>query len=275
MVLQPFMPTCLLAATRDASVPMSAEESFSTLTDRRMSGMKGWVYLAGAPPGTELRVRPSPAKAAGEAMRKSAAAAPAALEERELRGEDAGNGRDGSVSFGDHFRTELSVRSISGLFIYPLFPGSKDDENGARLGPRSSPSPIRSRDLSIVDTGCRIGRRDRRRASIASRASPTRARWGREKHARFSRFRDFPEICRRDGPATYADFCSLAAALVALTWATARTVVLAATANIFLRDDEVGCVNGVDNRKPEEEESRQGRVGKLALGQSDASMNGP
>ena len=62
---------------------------------------------------------------------------------------------------------------------------------------------------------------------------------------------------------------------MALTWATARTVVLAATANIFLRDDEVGCVNGVDNRKPEEEESRQGRVGKLALGQSDASMNGP
>ena len=59
---------------------------------------------------------------------------------------------------------------------------------------------------------------------------------------------------------TYADFCSLAAALVALTWATARTVVLAATANIFLRDDEVGCVNGVDNRKPEEEESR-GKTG--------------
>ena len=259
MVLQPFMPSCLLAATRDASVPMSAEESFSTLTERRMSGMKGWVYLAGAPPGTELRVRPSPAKAAGEAMRKSAAAAPAALEERELRGEDAGNGRDGSVSFGDH-TSELSVRSISGLCIYPLFPGSKDDENGARLGPRSSPSPIRSRDLSIVDTGCRIARRDRRRATIASRASPTRARWGREKHARCSRFRDFPEICRRDGPATYADFCSLAAALVALTWATARTVVLAATANIFLRDDEVGCVNGVDNRKPEEEESR-GKTG--------------
>jgi hypothetical protein len=211
-----------------------------------------------------LRVRPS-AKAAGEAMRKSAAAAPAALEERELRGEDAGNGRDGSVSFGDH-TSELSVRSISGLCIYPLFPGStsgregKDDENGARLGPRSSPSPIRSRDRRIVDTGCRIARRDRRRASIASRASPTRARWGREKHARFSRFRDFPEICRRDGPATYADFCSLAAALVALTWATARTVVLAATANIFLRDDEVGCVNGVDNRKPEEEESRERRV---------------
>ena len=48
--------------------------------------------------------------------------------------------------------------------------------------------------------------------------------------------------------------------MVALTWATARTVVLAATANIFLRDDEVGCVNGVDNRKPEEEESREGRV---------------
>ena len=232
MVLQPFMPTCLLAATRDASVPMSAEESFSTLTERRMSGMKGWVYLAGAPPGVELRVRPS-AKAAGEAMRKSAAAAPAALEERELRGEDAGNGRDGSVSFGDH-TSELSVRSISGLCIYPLFPGSKDDENGARLGPRSSPSPIRSRDLSIVDTGCRIARRDRRRATIASRASPTRARWGREKHARCSRFRDFPEICRRDGPATYADFCSLAAALVALTWATAR--------------------------KPEEEESR-GKTG--------------
>ena len=164
------------------------------------------------------------------------------------------------------------MRSISGLFIYPLFPGSKDDENGARLGPRSSPSPIRSRDLRIVDTGCRIGRRDRRRASIASRASPTRARWGREKHARFSQFRDFPEICRRDGPATYADFCSLAAALVALTWATARTVVLAATANIFLRDDEVGCVNGVDNRKPEEEESREER-GKLALGQSGSSLN--
>lgn len=48
--------------------------------------------------------------------------------------------------------------------------------------------------------------------------------------------------------------------MVALTWATARTVVLAATANIFLRDDEVGCVNGVDNRKPEEEESRERRV---------------
>ena len=47
---------------------------------------------------------------------------------------------------------------------------------------------------------------------------------------------------------------------------------LAATANIFLRDDEVGCVNGVDNRKPEEEESREER-GKLALGQSGSSLN--
>ena len=120
MVLQPFRPTCLLAATRDASVPMSAEESFSTWTERRMSGMKGWVYLAGAPPGVELRVRPS-AKAAGEAMRKSAAAAPAALEERELRGEDAGNGRDGSVSFGDRFRS-FSALDIRVIYL-STFPG--------------------------------------------------------------------------------------------------------------------------------------------------------
>ena len=121
MVLQSFRPTCLLAATRDASVPMSAEASFSTLTERRMSGMKGWVYLAGAPPGVELRVRPSPAKAAGEAMRKSAAAAPAALEERELRGEDAGNGRHGSVSFGDHVRT-FSALDIRVMYL-STFPG--------------------------------------------------------------------------------------------------------------------------------------------------------
>ena len=62
--------------------------------------------------------------------------------------------------------------------------------------------------------------------------------------------RNFPEICRHDGRATYEDFCSLAATLVALTWATARTVVLAATANIFLCDDEVGCVNGDRERNP-------------------------
>jgi len=79
------------------------------------------VYLAGAPPGVELRVRPSPAKAAGEAMRKSAAAAPAALEERELRGEDAGNGRDGSVSFGDHVRT-FSALDIRVMYL-STFPG--------------------------------------------------------------------------------------------------------------------------------------------------------
>jgi hypothetical protein len=54
-------------------------------------------------------------------MRKSAAAAPAALEERELRGEDAGNGRDGSVSFGDHFRT-FSALDIRVMYL-STFPG--------------------------------------------------------------------------------------------------------------------------------------------------------
>ena len=37
MVLQPFMPTCLLAETRAASVEMSAEESSSTSTTGRGS----------------------------------------------------------------------------------------------------------------------------------------------------------------------------------------------------------------------------------------------
>jgi hypothetical protein len=37
MVLQLFMPFCLLAATRAASVEMSAEESFSTSTTGRGS----------------------------------------------------------------------------------------------------------------------------------------------------------------------------------------------------------------------------------------------
>ena len=46
MVLQPFMPTCLLGATRAASVEMSAEESFSTWTTGRPSGTNGCEYLA-------------------------------------------------------------------------------------------------------------------------------------------------------------------------------------------------------------------------------------
>jgi hypothetical protein len=54
-------------------------------------------------------------------MRKSAAAAPAALEERELRGEDAGNGRDRSVSFSDHFRT-FSALDIRVIYL-STFPG--------------------------------------------------------------------------------------------------------------------------------------------------------
>ena len=104
MVLQPFMPTCLLGATRAASVEMSAEESFSTDTTGRPSGMNGCVYLAGAPLGTYWMVRPS-ARAAGDAMRKSAAAAPAALEERELFAEGGeGERREGK---------EVSARSIA------------------------------------------------------------------------------------------------------------------------------------------------------------------
>jgi hypothetical protein len=43
------------------------------------------------------------------------------LEERELRGEDAGNGRDGSVSFGDHFRT-FSALDIRVMYL-STFPG--------------------------------------------------------------------------------------------------------------------------------------------------------
>jgi hypothetical protein len=83
MVLQFFAPTCLLAAMRAFSVEMSAEESFSTSTTGRGS-KKGCSYLPGAEFVLFRMVRPS-ANAAGEAKRKSAAAAPAALEESELR----------------------------------------------------------------------------------------------------------------------------------------------------------------------------------------------
>ena len=104
MVLQFLRPTCLLADTRAASVEMSAEESFSTMTTGRPSGTNGCAYLAGAPLGTYWMVRPS-ARAAGDAMRKSAAAAPAALEERELFAEGGeGERREGK---------EVSARSIA------------------------------------------------------------------------------------------------------------------------------------------------------------------
>lgn len=86
MVLQFLAPFCLFAATRAASVEISAEESNSTSTTGRGS-KKGCSYLPGAELVEFRRVRPS-ACAVGEANRKSAAAAPAALEERELLGRE-------------------------------------------------------------------------------------------------------------------------------------------------------------------------------------------
>ena len=125
MVLQPFMPTCLLGATRAASVEMSAEESFSTWTTGRPSGTNGCEYLAGAPLGTYWMVRPS-ARAAGDATRKSAAAAPAALEERELREGGEGERREGKEVSADRDGGRFSS-SYPG-FRYPLFRDPKPRE---------------------------------------------------------------------------------------------------------------------------------------------------
>ena len=54
MVLQLFMPFCLLAATRAASVEISAEESFSTSTTGR-GIVEGLLVLAGRGVGAVLQ----------------------------------------------------------------------------------------------------------------------------------------------------------------------------------------------------------------------------
>lgn len=106
----PLVPT----AMREASVPMSAEDTLSAMTTGRGS-KKGWVYLPGALLVLFKSTRPSPARAAGEERRKRAAAAPAALEDRVLSRDDEtivperrGRGRVLSAK-SDAFRSEIQT----------------------------------------------------------------------------------------------------------------------------------------------------------------------
>ena len=150
MVLQPFMPTCLLGATRAASVEMSAEESFSTWTTGRPSGTNGCESLAGAPLGTYWMVRPS-ARAAGDATRKSAAAAPAALEERELREGGEGERREGKEVSADRDggRIFLVISGFSISTFSAIRNRGKRGEDGAAKTPRAVPSLNRTRDRCV------------------------------------------------------------------------------------------------------------------------------
>ena len=256
MVLQPFMPTCLLGATRAASVEMSAEESFSTWTTGRPSGTNGCEYLAGAPLGTYWMVRPS-ARAAGDATRKSAAAAPAALEERELREGGEGERREGKEVSADRNGRRIFLVDISGFSI-STFSAIGTEGSAAKTARRAVRAPRRRRNGPEIDalSRCRVDSE----VFLGAHGRPRRTRglpdggWAGKTRPDFARERVpllavSPKYAGTMG-ATYEDFCSLAATLVALTWATARTVVLAATANIFLCDDEVGCVNGDRERNP-------------------------
>ena len=191
-------------------------------------------------PGAELvpfcRVRPS--ARAGDANRNSAAAAPAALEEMELRSAI----HSGWIRFRGRFRSASRPRDgvfapEKLLFAQPTRSETTREDARDRRGGRHA----RYRDASTRDASARD-----RRARVVVVVSAPRALASPPIAPRKENLREIKDAGNRG--CTYADFCCLAATLVAFTCAVARTVVWAATANILtekgvgvLRDG--GCRN--------------------------------
>lgn len=101
--------------------------------------------------GTYWMVRPS-ARAAGDATRKSAAAAPAALEERELREGGEGERREGkevSADRDDGGRIFLVISGFSISTFSAIRNRGKRGEDGAAKTPRAVPSLNRTRDRCV------------------------------------------------------------------------------------------------------------------------------